>query len=69
MSIVSICEQAAKTFARVTNSASRVLQPGEFAEHISKLIKMLSVAIKPSELGLDRSQVGNNMYIIMVRHI
>jgi len=57
MCIVSICEQAAKTFARVTNSASRVLQPTEFTEHLSKLIKMLSMTIEPSELGLDRSMV------------
>ena len=58
MSVVSICEQAAKTFARVTNSASRVLQPTEFTEHLSKLIKMLSMTIEPSELGLDRSMVS-----------
>ena len=59
MSIVGICEQAAKTFARMANSASRVLQPVEFEEHLSKLIEMLSVTMEPSDLGLHRSKVRN----------
>merc|ERR1712037_908661 len=59
MAIVGICEQAAKTFARMANSASRVLQPVEFEEHLSKLIEMLSVTMEPSDLGLHRSKVMN----------
>ena len=57
MSIVGIYEQAAKTFARMTNSASRVLQPAEFTDHLSRLIRMLSVTMDPAELGLNRSKV------------
>lgn len=57
MSIVAIYELAAKTFARRPNSTSRVLQATEFTDHFSKLIKLLSVVIGPTELGLDKSEI------------
>ncbi len=55
--ICAVYEQAVKTFLRKPNSMARVLGAQEFANQFAKLEKILSEAVDPAELGLDKSEV------------
>jgi hypothetical protein len=55
--VTLIYEQSVKTFARRPGSTRRVLDNPEFVAQLGKLKKLLSVALEPKDLGLDKSEV------------